>query len=456
MLCPPVICVVDNDCAMDISQLDHSSFLQRNRIDAERWAKANITWDALRSIGEDFQRRASSLEDTAAIHARALQRCSAVHSVRWRLKDPEHLLEKIVRKRADQAPKYAEIDKANYMSIVTDLIGLRALHLFKEDWQQVHLFLADWKHHEEATAYVREGDSEQVRAAYANAGCNVRVHSAGYRSVHYVISSRPQKDEILEEVQVRTIFEEGWSEIDHRVRYPNFSEDPLVGLFLATFNRIAGSADEMGSFVVALATEIRRMEADQRESRTLTEQHLTEIEQLVEVLNKEKQKTASQAAQLEQLSKEISALRALGISQPGAFRPPGQLALSWPPKFPRVVGRLEIGGSNGGTITLAEFERAAKIFRSLAPATASQVGVLSPPKSGAITPQPALKSPPLPAADPPLKPPQAPASLQAPAAPAAKRAALKISKSPAGSVKSAPASKGATPTAIRPPQKKNG
>ena len=97
---------------MDISQLDHSSFLQRNRIDAERWAKANITWDALRSIGEDFQRRASSLEDTAAIHARALQRCSAVHSVRWRLKDPEHLLEKIVRKRADQAPKYAEIDKA--------------------------------------------------------------------------------------------------------------------------------------------------------------------------------------------------------------------------------------------------------------------------------------------------------------------------------------------------------
>ncbi|HHQ4619896.1 TPA: hypothetical protein ACSP2N_003953, partial [Aeromonas veronii] len=52
-------------------------------------------------------------------------------------------------------------------------------------------------------------------------------------------------------------FEEGWSEIDHVVRYPNFSNNQHVSNFLQIFNRLSGSADEMGSFAKQLAKELQ-------------------------------------------------------------------------------------------------------------------------------------------------------------------------------------------------------
>lgn len=295
---------------MSISHLKVEDFRRRNRIDDEHWKSARIEWPVLQAIGANFEERLSELTEMAALHARLLQRCSAVHSVRWRLKEPEHALEKIVRKRAQGSDKYAHIDATNYTHILSDLIGLRALHLFKADWQDIHVFLSDgWTHSEAPIAYVREGDGQDIRAAYASAACKVETHPKGYRSVHYVVSSRPQKDEILAEVQVRTIFEEGWSEVDHRVRYPNFSDNPLLQHFLGTFNRIAGSADELGSFVRTLSAEIERYESDRSNSRIEIEKHLSRIEELVSALAQQKERTAAQEKQLKQLASEAAKLR---------------------------------------------------------------------------------------------------------------------------------------------------
>lgn len=295
---------------MSISQLTLELFRQRNRIDDEHWVAAGIEWAKLQAIGLNYERRVSELSETAALHARLLQRSPAVHSVRWRLKDPEHALEKIVRKRAQRSEKYQHIDEHNYTSVLSDLVGLRALHLFKEEWRDIHILLSDgWTHSEPPVAYVREGDPQDLRASYVEAGCKVEVHPAGYRSVHYVVSSRPQKEEVLGEVQVRTVFEEGWSEVDHRVRYPNFSNNPLVQHFLATFNRIAGSADELASFVRILSAEIDQYEADKRASRNELEQHLSKIEELVSALNRQKEKSATQEKQLQQLANEAAKLR---------------------------------------------------------------------------------------------------------------------------------------------------
>ena len=50
-------------------------------------------------------------------------------------------------------------------------------------------------------------------------------------------------------------------QIDHRVRYPNFSQSQLVAYFLTIFNRLAGSADEMGGFVRGLASTLQELES---------------------------------------------------------------------------------------------------------------------------------------------------------------------------------------------------
>jgi hypothetical protein len=73
--------------------------------------------------------------------------------------------------------------------------------------------------------------------------------------------------------------EEAWSEIDHRVRYPSFSDDRLLAAFLLTFNRVAGTADEMGSFVHALASAL----ADFSRQRAATEAEIVARLKVIEL-----------------------------------------------------------------------------------------------------------------------------------------------------------------------------
>ncbi len=233
---------------------EKKEFLERNNISDEDWRECDIPWEVLQEIAKDHDSRREELDNAAQFFARTMQRFPAVHSVRWRIKDTDHLLEKIIRKRVEGSAKYKDITAENYRKKVTDLIGLRALHLFKEECLDIDAELRrTWRLVEKKPiAYVREGDHALLTQQFRERNFKVQTHTAGYRSVHYICATQPTQTEVLAEIQVRTIFEEGWSEIDHRIRYPNFSDDPVVAYFLEIFNRLAGNADEMGTFVTQL------------------------------------------------------------------------------------------------------------------------------------------------------------------------------------------------------------
>ena len=185
-----------------------------------------------------------------------------MHSVRWRIKDVEHLLAKIIRKRIDGNKKYDDICVENYSDVITDLIGIRALHLFKTDFETINKSInSSFVLKEKTVVYVREGDDSTFKQQCSDLGFSVEVHPNGYRSIHYVLKTQPLQRLILVELQVRTIFEEGWSEIDHIVRYPNYSDDAQLAYLLTIFNRMAGNADEMAGFVRALAEAQRDSKA---------------------------------------------------------------------------------------------------------------------------------------------------------------------------------------------------
>ncbi|WP_427313384.1 hypothetical protein [Cupriavidus sp. H39] len=212
-------------------------FRHRNRISEDDWIKSECDWDVLKAIGADHTANHDQLVTTAEMFARTIQRISGVHYVRFGVKDAEHLLEKIVRKCAVHVEKYRAITVQNYHGVVTDLVGIRALHLFKNDCFQIDEGIrSNWPLAEAPTAYVRAGDPEEFRQSLRERGLDVKEHGAGYRSVHYVATSQPGMRKVSVEIQVRTIFEEGWSEIDHKIRYPNFSDNALIGYFLAIFN----------------------------------------------------------------------------------------------------------------------------------------------------------------------------------------------------------------------------
>ena len=65
-----------------------------------------------------------------------------------------------------------------------------------------------------------------------------------YRSLHYIVKYKGY----YVEIQGRTLFEEGWSEIDHDIVYPYYQDDEMLNDFSKLLNRLSGMADEMSSY----------------------------------------------------------------------------------------------------------------------------------------------------------------------------------------------------------------
>lgn len=224
--------------------------------------EAGLTEDGLLAIENDFIQKSTDYEQTAQYVTNVLLKTSGVHSVRYRVKNPRHLSQKILRKKLENKERILTLD--TYEQEITDLAGIRILHLFKNDWQDIHQFImSTWELKEPPTAYYRQGDPDDFLQMFE--GCEIKEHPKGYRSVHYIIETSPTKAKRYLELQVRTIFEEAWSEIDHTIRYPNFSDDPLTNNLLMILNRLAGSADEMSSFVQQLSSHLVASQAQYAE-----------------------------------------------------------------------------------------------------------------------------------------------------------------------------------------------
>jgi len=84
-----------------------------------------------------------------------------VHSHKRRLKDKEHLAEKIRRK----AKKGIQVDSNNFFDEITDLSGVRILHLFQEEFADIHRVIlkrlndGDWVLGETPRAYTWDPES---------------------------------------------------------------------------------------------------------------------------------------------------------------------------------------------------------------------------------------------------------------------------------------------------------
>lgn len=90
------------------------------------------------------------------------------------------------------------------------------------------------------------------------------------------------------EVQVRSIFEEGWSEIDHRIRYPYNQNNKLFSEFLSIFNRLSGSADEMGTFLQTLQLELSKLKVENLKNVESRDKTIAELRKEVNSLKIDK------------------------------------------------------------------------------------------------------------------------------------------------------------------------
>jgi ppGpp synthetase/RelA/SpoT-type nucleotidyltranferase len=151
-----------------------------------------------------------------------------IHSLKWRTKSSESLQDKIFRKIDDtrEARKRFDIRPENLFVKINDLAGLRILHLNTDQLPLIakgltHLFDQEsYKLLEKPSA--RTWDDES-RALLMDMGFKIVSKPSKpsfYTSVHYVIQPN-KKARITCEIQVRTLMEEVWGEVDHTLNYPH-------------------------------------------------------------------------------------------------------------------------------------------------------------------------------------------------------------------------------------------
>ena len=169
---------------------------------------------------------------------------SVVHSVKSRLKDRGHLKEKIRRKWSEADPITAE----NVFNSVTDLAGVRVLHLYQDQFPQIHVEILDkverqkdWVLVEPPKAYTWDPETRQF---FEDLKVGVEIKESYYTSVHYVV--RPRIDSPLCcEIQVRTLFEEIWGEVDHSLNYPNPSKNLACREQLKVLAKLVGAGSRL-------------------------------------------------------------------------------------------------------------------------------------------------------------------------------------------------------------------
>ena len=245
--------------------MEKEQFLSEYKLDSADLEAAGIAWEELALIRDEYEKIEVLMHDLGKDfiddYLYDIDK-AGIHSYRYRTKDVGHLLEKVVRKKKENPEKFKHLDHTNYYKYMTDLIGIRVFFLYREDWIHFHRYITtrfenkpeqyivdrledfdeDVDHYylaEKPKVYKRGGDS---RIYDEN---EIDIITGGiYRSLHYIVKYRGY----YVEIQCRTLFEEGWSEIDHDIVYKEAEDDEMLQDYSRLLNRLSGLADEMSSY----------------------------------------------------------------------------------------------------------------------------------------------------------------------------------------------------------------
>lgn len=262
-----------NTKVKDLIELDAAYGKEKNIVDICREIYANYPEEAKK---QDDVRKKFLEEIDYIVHS---------HLQTSRIKSVSSLLRKVIIKKHEayksKTDPYKSLTDVNYQDIITDITGVRVILSYRGDWASLHEkllkeFPLKSEYQPNKLFPHRDGEqfiAEQPKAYYAR-GDDISVyqkhdvlpvlHKKGYRSVHYTISYL----NTYIEVQVRTIYDEAWSDVDHRYVYkqeakPNNEALRALSLSLCQFTNLS---DDIGGEMrtIFYSEEMSRVLKDNR------------------------------------------------------------------------------------------------------------------------------------------------------------------------------------------------
>ena len=143
-----------------------------------------------------------------------------IHFIKYRIKDEGSLrakLEKILTNEGSQ----------DLVGRVTDFAGLRIIHLHMDQLSSIHPLVSDILDEQKCELLKTKAHcwDMEYEDLFRRVGVDAVQRSSMYTTVHYDIMAN-QRKKITCELQVRSLMEELWGEVSHRINYPK--ESPSV------------------------------------------------------------------------------------------------------------------------------------------------------------------------------------------------------------------------------------
>lgn len=173
-----------------------------------------------------------------------------IHSIKSRVKDSDHLRNKLIKKglEAKEQGEPFPYSLENVFRKMNDIAGFRIIHLHTKQVADINRILNElfteyqWTLLEGPSARTWDDESRQF---FQDLGFEtVDSSKTMYTSVHYVIQLN-SRTEITFELQVRTLMEEVWGEVDHSINYPKKSPSDSCREQIKVLARVTSSASRL-------------------------------------------------------------------------------------------------------------------------------------------------------------------------------------------------------------------
>ena len=152
----------------------------------------------------------------------------SLHTIIYRIKDEARLIEKIDEENKQPGIEEEPITHKNFQKRIGDLLGIRLICLRLSDIKRVEAYLGLLAE-EKILQFLGKPDQKRSFVLPVDPGETIPegldLRYSGYSSIHYQVrlgsnSDAPDEFKPLQvELQLRTILEEAWGEIDHKYRY---------------------------------------------------------------------------------------------------------------------------------------------------------------------------------------------------------------------------------------------
>lgn len=165
------------------------------------------------------------------------------HKIEARIKDPIRLNEKIYRKE----------EKYKSLLEITDLVGIRIITYFEDEVDKIASII-------EAEFQIDKENSIDKR--------KIEADRFGYKSLHFVAELSKQRKGLTEykrfrdikiEIQIRSILQHAWAEIEHDIGYKG--ELAIPDAFKRNFYRVAALLETADSEFVKIKDGLKQYEA---------------------------------------------------------------------------------------------------------------------------------------------------------------------------------------------------